>query len=207
MRCARCFALHYAGATVCSRCGATLGLEASLGVTEHRCPHCRDETTLIAIQLDEHRLEECAKCTGVFVDHVTLERVSRRSEADRGVRALPPAKASVNAAAPVVYRKCPSCDDVMTRRNFGSRSGVIVDVCTKHGVWFDAEELTRILEFIASGGSERERMTLQQERERAEQLRKRIESVTARPGDIDNPERAGVFADIAAVVLDFIIWH
>jgi Zn-finger nucleic acid-binding protein len=40
----------------------------------------------------------------------------------------------------------------MNRVNFGKRSGVIVEVCKPHGVWFDRGELTRAIEFVADGG-------------------------------------------------------
>jgi Zn-finger nucleic acid-binding protein len=44
------------------------------------------------------------------------------------------------------------CADLMNRVNFGKRSGVIVEVCKPHGVWFDKGELTRAIEFVAAGG-------------------------------------------------------
>jgi Zn-finger nucleic acid-binding protein len=40
----------------------------------------------------------------------------------------------------------------MNRKNFGRSSGIIVDVCSRHGVWLDAGELPRVLEFVRSGG-------------------------------------------------------
>jgi Zn-finger nucleic acid-binding protein len=43
------------------------------------------------------------------------------------------------------------CDELMVRWNFGRSSGVLVDVCRKHGVWFDAEELAHVLRWIRSG--------------------------------------------------------
>ena len=39
----------------------------------------------------------------------------------------------------------------MSRRNFGESSGVVVDICTPHGVWFDRGELSQVLSFCASG--------------------------------------------------------
>jgi len=45
----------------------------------------------------------------------------------------------------------------MLRRNFGGQSGIIVDVCAVHGVWFDRGELPRVLEFVERGGLELER--------------------------------------------------
>ena len=40
----------------------------------------------------------------------------------------------------------------MTRRHYGRGSGVIIDVCREHGVWFDPDELPRILAWVRSGG-------------------------------------------------------
>jgi Zn-finger nucleic acid-binding protein len=40
----------------------------------------------------------------------------------------------------------------MARNNFGKKSRVIVDICRRHGVWFDAGELPRVLAFVRSGG-------------------------------------------------------
>ena len=40
----------------------------------------------------------------------------------------------------------------MNRRNFGDRSGVILDLCSPHGVWFDADELARVLDWVRAGG-------------------------------------------------------
>jgi Zn-finger nucleic acid-binding protein len=39
----------------------------------------------------------------------------------------------------------------MLRHNFGASSGVIVDVCGQHGVWFDNGELAQALSFCAAG--------------------------------------------------------
>jgi Zn-finger nucleic acid-binding protein len=58
----------------------------------------------------------------------------------------------------------------MNRQNFARISGVVLDVCKDHGVWFNHGELTRIVEFIRGGGlgraRELEKLDLQEERER-----------------------------------------
>jgi len=63
----------------------------------------------------------------------------------------------------------------MNRINFARCSGVIVDVCKGHGTWFDRDELSRIVEFIRSGGLEasraREKSELEEERRRLNQER------------------------------------
>jgi Zn-finger nucleic acid-binding protein len=43
----------------------------------------------------------------------------------------------------------------MNRKNFGDESGIVVDVCARHGVWFDTGELPKILAFTRAGGLER----------------------------------------------------
>jgi Zn-finger nucleic acid-binding protein len=45
----------------------------------------------------------------------------------------------------------------MNRVNYAKRSGVVLDVCKDHGIWFDKDELRRVLAFIAGGGLERAR--------------------------------------------------
>jgi Zn-finger nucleic acid-binding protein len=40
----------------------------------------------------------------------------------------------------------------MHRRNYGRRSGVIIDSCAKHGLWFDASELDELLLWVRRGG-------------------------------------------------------
>ena len=43
----------------------------------------------------------------------------------------------------------------MNRTVFGRVSGVIVDVCKDHGVWFDAGEINAIIQFVEEGGMAR----------------------------------------------------
>jgi Zn-finger nucleic acid-binding protein len=52
----------------------------------------------------------------------------------------------------VRYRACPTCSQLMNRKNFGGSSGIVVDVCSLHGTFFDAGELPRVLDFVRRGG-------------------------------------------------------
>jgi hypothetical protein len=38
-------------------------------------------------------------------------------------------------------------------------SGVIIDVCKNHGVWFERDELRGVLQFVGNGGLDRMRAT------------------------------------------------
>lgn len=46
--------------------------------------------------------------------------------------------------AEVRYLDCPSCEAPMHRTRVLAGSGVIVDVCAAHGVWFDPGEVDRL---------------------------------------------------------------
>jgi hypothetical protein len=69
----------------------------------------------------------------------------------------------------------------MHRLNFARCSGVIVDVCRKHGTWFDTNELHRIVQFIRAGGldraRDREKLELSEERRRLQAARMHAEPV------------------------------
>jgi Zn-finger nucleic acid-binding protein len=54
----------------------------------------------------------------------------------------------------VVYRECPKCQNQMARRRYQRVSGVVVDECLGHGVWFDAGELMNVVAFLEAGGLE-----------------------------------------------------
>jgi Zn-finger nucleic acid-binding protein len=150
VRCASCFSLSFAGSKLCAQCGTVLGLEGTLGPTGVRCPRCLD-VELIGMQIGPHPMAECLKCTGLFIEHAVLEHITRLSSSRQTLHLRP---FSPEPAAPerTIYLLCPYCQVHMGRRNFGERSGVIVDVCAKHGVWFDRDELGRVVEFVESGG-------------------------------------------------------
>jgi Zn-finger nucleic acid-binding protein len=104
---------------------------------------------------------ECGSCQGLWIPEGRLEelvaraRDARRQAAPSG--APPPAprvRGGNPAAQRVAYRRCPECDAQMLRRNFQRHSGVIVDVCRRHGTWLDADELEQIAGYVLGRGSE-----------------------------------------------------
>jgi Zn-finger nucleic acid-binding protein len=100
-----------------------------------------------------------------------------------------------------LYRPCVLCGTLMNRRNFGRKSAVIVDVCSRHGVWFDLHELDQLLRWIREGGEERVR-ALQAEEEKAEArqkaLARRIEPVQVPRG------RGDLFSDGGLILVDVL---
>jgi Zn-finger nucleic acid-binding protein len=160
VRCPRCFALAFAGAKHCAQCGAALTAPARAfhadGSSAMHCPRCR--TALTADLVSQTPVDQCDRCGGLWLDHQVFERVleERRREPTLEVAlgSLPAIPVAVDTHR-IVYLPCPECAQLMNRKNFAQRSGVIVDLCPAHGVWFDRGELARIVEFVRSGAWER----------------------------------------------------
>ena len=168
VRCANCFHLSSPNAAHCAGCGRELGLEPIPGETTLSCVDCARPLDVFAN--GPGHLYDCAKCGGQFVEHALLRDLLERREVCGA--AVPRRAMSQNSASrPVRYVPCPACHVLMNRQNFGGSSGVIVDVCARHGVWFHEGELSRVLEFVESGGLARAR---RREIEEAESARKAL---------------------------------
>jgi Zn-finger nucleic acid-binding protein len=170
VRCPHCFALHFTGSRFCARCGKELELEPLLDATDAPCPRCDRPLSVLGstsadalpdASLGELGMHECIGCGGMFVSQKTLDAIVKREAPAPEMKNLTGGAAnrvprhsspSAERLDTVRYVKCPLCHELMNRVNFGKRSGVIVDVCNAHGVWFDKGELTQAIEFVAHGG-------------------------------------------------------
>jgi Zn-finger nucleic acid-binding protein len=92
------------------------------------------------------------------VDQKAFEGLAAHRE-DRGqvLGSLPGGERLAVPVAAVRYRPCPVCQKFMNRMNYARISGVVLDVCKDHGLWFDRDELRQVLAFIEGGGLERSR--------------------------------------------------
>jgi Zn-finger nucleic acid-binding protein len=134
----------------CSGCGRELGPQPLAEPSELRCPDCALE--LQALRGRSGTLFDCGRCGGQLVEHALLRDLLERSESYASLgprdRAAPPPPVEQR----VRYRPCPACAPVlMNRRSFGQASGIVVDVCARHGTWFDAGELPRVLAAVERG--------------------------------------------------------
>jgi Zn-finger nucleic acid-binding protein len=165
--CPSCFALMFAGAKYCQKCGAAR-TRAEEDDTAIACPGCRRELRRIAI--GGAAMLECGGCDGVWIDADVFERICADSESQAAVLHRFAGLTRGPEAVRVQYRPCPRCFKMMNRVNFGKLSGAVVDVCKGHGTFLDAGELHQIVTFIAQGGLDRAR-TRQIEDLRDEQRR------------------------------------
>jgi Zn-finger nucleic acid-binding protein len=176
VRCAGCFVLNAAQGLRCSGCGRELGLEPLSLPSELTCPDCAQ--LLTGYSGSSGLLAECGACRGQFVEHALLKDLLERREVYHGHGPEPPRANPLDR--PVRYLPCPSCKTVMNRKNFGDSSGIVVDVCARHGMWFDHGELPRVLAFVEAGGLERARRRRVEDGERRARAI-RVEQSASRP--------------------------
>lgn len=187
VRCPTCFAMNATAAVHCSGCGRDLGLEPIPRGDSISCPDCK--TPMTAFDCGPGALHDCAVCGGQFVEHAALRDLLERHDKLEGELSGRRA-AGVLTEVRVRYVACPVCGAMMNRKNFGAGSGVIVDVCARHGTWFDAGELPRVLAFVESGGLARLRK--REAEQRASVTRERREAAIAAvppatAGEYDEP--------------------
>lgn len=173
--CPECFARLALGARFCSGCGVKIQPEALKATRESSgCPRC--EAALVLVELPQGLYTECSSCGGIWLDAQRFERVVAEKDAAALETLFP---ASRRAAAPgrepppqpVKYLRCPVCGAFMNRKNFAGCSGVVIDWCKGHGVWFDVHEIEKVIEFVASGGLDKARqLEVQRQKREIERL-------------------------------------
>jgi Zn-finger nucleic acid-binding protein len=156
--CPSCFGMMFLGARFCSHCGASAARAVANPTAAERCPRCRVDMKAVVIGICE--LRECPKCEGLWGDKDTLQQIYTDREKQAAVLGMPQIlKLDLTGTVErnIRYVPCPVCKSLMNRVNFARCSHVVVDVCAKHGTWFDKDELRRIVEFIRAGGMDRAR--------------------------------------------------
>ena len=160
----------FAGSRFCAHCGAEATRELIEEERPLACPRCREP--MQALRLGATTARECSACGGLWLDPASLQRLSDQREEHADVVSMLALRIPTVATPPDVVRyiPCPVCQKLMNRKNFAQSSGVVLDVCTHHGVWLDRGELERVLGFVAGGGlaraREREKQRLVEEQRR-----------------------------------------
>jgi len=213
--CDACGARMSSRARFCMRCGKAAAPQPVVPRPELApCPRCKGALRERAIEgaaaLGE--LVECANCGGLWLAPEALDRLCASHEAaaratDHLIRRPPPLLRLDTAK--VTYLPCARCRDLMVRRNFGGASGVIVDVCARHGVWLDHSELEKVVDFARSGGllRSREREVERLQREAREARDRRVDAAAAATFDARGRELAYGLGDLFGDLLLLFRWR
>jgi len=155
--CPRCLSRVFHGHKHCPDCGSELTLAAREAAHADRaCPRC--DVPLHPRNVGDVVVDECGGCHGLFLDHVAVKRVVTDRQQARAEALLGslPETTNTTAVPPSgrMYIKCPLCKVIMNRKLFAGGSGVVIDICRAHGVFFDVGELPKIITFVMNGGLE-----------------------------------------------------
>ena len=173
--CPSCFAMIFEGSKFCPHCGSRADRAGVTAGQLLECPKCNK--AMGAVQVGDTTLVECIKCHGLWVDNPTFEKICESREEQAAVLGHPMHMQSQGTVKDlkVRYVRCPVCRDLMHRVNFAKCSGVVLDICKRHGTWFDRDELKHIIDFIRTGGMEKARKKeiaeLEEARRRAAEAR------------------------------------
>jgi len=185
MDCVNCGAPLAPTSNICPYCKTlndadlrTLRADAAQGERgERTCPRCGLHMSTVDLRSGEGLLiDRCDKCLGIFFDPGELEAAFNDTathiyEVDyAGLTRLIEEEGKTDFKE-VVYRACPVCGELMNRRVYGARSGVVVDTCRDHGVWLDAGELAQLLKWVRAGGQVLDDQRQEDERRRRERRR------------------------------------
>jgi Zn-finger nucleic acid-binding protein len=187
--CPSCLGLMFLGSEFCGHCGAkAVRAAAADGEQLGDCPRC--QKPLDSLHIGDVILGECQKCGGMWADVETFQNICVDREKQSSVLGFIGGRGAVaEAPAKISYVPCPKCKQLMNRSNFARASGVIIDTCKQHGVWFDSEELPKIIEFIQKGGMElareKERIDLHDQRDRLREEQRKQAASDAKWGTAD----------------------
>ncbi len=184
--CPECFRGLRDDAKFCDHCGTAIRPQTLRPpeATDIPCPRC--DGKLFHVHLEGYAMDQCGTCGGLWVDKGTVEAIvrDRPREVESGF-GVDTAEGNARHGEMTgqfrgrAYLPCPTCQSLMTPQNYARSSGIIIDVCKHHGIWFDAGELNQILEFVARGGLVAARKK-EAERAREEAVRAKQEAHAAK---------------------------
>jgi Zn-finger nucleic acid-binding protein len=120
------------------------------------CPRCNIALQTIDLKIEVHlHIERCSECFGLFFDPGELEVLLDNAVSGEEIinlKHLQNIDDDRYQSKKVTYIKCPVCQILMNRVNFGYRSGVVNNQCRKHGIWLDNGEITHLIEWKKAGG-------------------------------------------------------
>ncbi|RMG97792.1 MAG: hypothetical protein D6705_07955 [Deltaproteobacteria bacterium] len=163
LRCPGCATLVAGGASFCPACGVAMATATADDASPLDCPACGEGVEMASFAVAPNRrrpeglsLHGCRRCGGCFAPKPTMDALVEEAAAAAVPGAIDPRSVPRfelrTSGGPVTYRRCPSCRELMARRNFGRISGVVVDACDRCGTFFDARELEDVLAFVRAGG-------------------------------------------------------
>ena len=115
------------------------------------CPVCGTETAVLELHGTE--IDYCFSCGGIWLDSGELEElIGDERKSDEIVKLFK----DVTSTSKEKKRPCPVCGKAMKKVEVQLENPVIIDKCPKeHGIWFDKDELYRIVNRADVSGNDK----------------------------------------------------
>jgi Zn-finger nucleic acid-binding protein len=111
------------------------------------CPRC-SYSPLAPRDVGNTRMQSCFGCGGVWLDNASAAALLESLHPEVREMAM---RADANAESPIRATNrpmdCAVCVERMEHRHF-TTADVQLDVCVKHGTWFDSSELVRMIDVL-----------------------------------------------------------
>jgi len=145
----------------CPICADGRSISARKRKEEDRGPVCPQCNEVLEMQdWDGVPALMCASCQGILFPPGGLEgcldRLRETAESDLDELVERRREMLLHGSMPkdVRYKPCPVCKLSMTRRNYLGASGIIIEVCGRHGTWVDPSTFGQLTDFVTRGGDE-----------------------------------------------------
>lgn len=111
------------------------------------CPRCEIALKKVRLGLI------CRQCEGCWFNFQELDKALAASDEALIAYGLQPTlRGDVSSVSLTATINCPVCDSKLQRFPYMVDSGVMVDVCSKHGMWLDDGELGAIRSYCRYAG-------------------------------------------------------
>jgi len=116
------------------------------------CPVCR--VPMETMRIEGIEIDVCPSCNGIWLDEGELSALaSLEPKAFEGVEhiLIPPEEKmeEIRQSANVSERICPRCGVKLYTYRYGGNSDIVIDGCERcGGIWLDAGELKKILDYM-----------------------------------------------------------
>ena len=116
------------------------------------CPVCGTE--MAVLELHGTEIDYCFSCGGIWLDSGELEELI--GDEKKSLEIIQSFK-DVTAVNKEKKRPCPICGKAMKKVEITlSENSIILDECQKkHGIWFDKDELYKIVSGTNAGGNDK----------------------------------------------------
>ena len=142
MNCSQCNRRGHSNRSSCLYCGGKMVSDKTLR-TIHCCG-CQSEM----VEVEQHGvlIDVCSRCDSIWFDNGELEAVLERTphpdqHPDQHFSDVHPSSQGLNRTSSIKsthsgVRTCPHCSKPMGQLNYKRLSGVLIDVCRFHGVFW-----------------------------------------------------------------------